>query len=124
MDKIFIRQLEVQTVIGVYAHEQAAPRLLLLDLEMGMETREAAASDQLRDALDYAAVAACVTQFAQNRRVQLLETFAEQLARQLFEQFPLLTLGLVIHKPGAVAKTASVGVAIERRREDYTRCGL
>ena len=123
MDKVFIRGLEVQTIIGVHAWEQQAMRSLLLDLDMGADTREAAASDQLRDAVDYHAVAQACAQFATETRVQLLETFAERLARQLFEHYSFLSLRLVVHKPGAVDGAQSVGVEIERRREDYAVCG-
>lgn len=123
MDTIFIHGLEVQTLIGVHAWEQEAPRLLLLDLEMDLETREAAASDHLRDALDYAAVAEAVKSFAAATQVQLIETFAERLARVLFERFSLMGLRLRVHKPGAVAGVRDIGIRIERRREDYAVCG-
>lgn len=123
MDKIFIRGLEVQTTIGIHGWEQQAPRPLLLDLEMGAETREAAASDHIRDAVDYHAVAESATQFARESRQQLLETFAERLARRLFEHFAIQSLVLTVHKPGAVNAVQSVGVQIERRREDYAVCG-
>lgn len=123
MDKIFIRGLEVETIIGVHAWEQRTPRPLLLDLELGLELREAAASDRVRDAVDYQAFSEAVAGFVQSQPVALLETLAERLARQLFQQFPLLTLRLTITKPGAVANVKAVGVEIERRREDYAACG-
>lgn len=123
MDKIFIQGLQVQTIIGVHAWEQQAPRPLVLDLEMAWDTREAAASDHLRDTLDYHAIATLATNFARDSRVQLLETFAERLARQLFEHTALLSLRLRIGKPGAVEGVQTVGIEIERRREDYAVCG-
>jgi len=123
MDKIFLRGLEVETIIGVHAWEQRTPRPLLFDLDLGLEIREAAASDRVRDAVDYQAVAETVTRFVQSQPVALLETLSERLARQLFQQFPLLTLRLAVTKPGAVAGLKAVGVEIERRREDYAACG-
>lgn len=123
MDKVFIRQLEIQTHIGVHAWEHHIRRPLLLDLDLGVDTREAAASDHIRDALDYKAVCDAVESLVKERQFQLLETFAEAAARRLFEQFPLLSLRLAVHKPGAVPQARSVGVEIERRREDYAVCG-
>lgn len=123
MDKVFIRQLEIQTHIGVHAWEHHIRRPLLLDLDLGIDTREAAASDHIRDALDYKAVCDSVEALVRERQFQLLETFAEAAARRLFEQFPLLSLRLAVHKPGAVPQARSVGVEIERRREDYAVCG-
>lgn len=122
MDKIFIRGLKVETIIGVYGWERHVPRPLVFDLEMGADMREAAASDHVRDAVDYAAVMETITKIATEHQPQLLETLAERIARALFQQFPIQTLLLAVHKPGAIP-VDDVGVEIERRREDYAVCG-
>ncbi len=124
LDTIFIQSLHVETIIGVHAFEQNAPRPLLIDLEMGADIRVAAASDRIRDAIDYSAVAEAIAGLAAGRRFQLLETLAETLARMLFERFPITTLRISIGKPGAVEAAKTVGVRIERRREDYAACGV
>ena len=123
MDKVFIRQLEIQTHIGVHAWEHHIRRPLILDLDLGVDTREAAASDHIRDALDYKAVCDAIERLVRERQFQLLETFAESAARRLFEEFPLLSLRLSVSKPGAVTAARTVGVEIERRSEDYAVCG-
>jgi dihydroneopterin aldolase len=123
MDKTFIRGVEAQTIIGVYAAEKLARRPLLLDLELGADTRAAAASDKLRDALDYQAIRDAVVAFVERERVELLETLAERLSRHLFAEFPIDSLVLRITKPGAVAGVQAVGVEIERQRGDYAVCG-
>lgn len=123
MDKVFIRGLEVEAIVGVHAWEQRRPRPLVFDLSLGIEARHAAASDQVRDAVDYAAVCAAVAEIARSRRDALLETLAEAIARALFERFPILSLRLAVAKPGAVPDVQAVGVEIERRREDYAACG-
>ncbi len=124
MDKIFLRGLQVETIIGIHAWEQRAPRPLILDLEMGTDIRDAASSDHVRDAIDYAAVTAAVVKFVSETHVGLLETLAERLSRLLFQQFPILSLRLSINKPGAVPDVKAMGVEIERRREDYAMCGV
>ena len=123
MDKVFIQGLEVETIIGVHAWEKRTPRPLLLDLQLGVDTKPAAASDRVRDALDYQAVKDAVTKFVETERVDLLETLAERLSRHLFNEFPLDSLQLRITKPGAVAGVKAVGVEIERQRGDYAVCG-
>ncbi|HVT34783.1 MAG TPA: dihydroneopterin aldolase [Nevskiaceae bacterium] len=123
MDHIFIDGLQVHSIVGVHAHEQHAPRLLLLDLQLGCDARRAAASDQLRDTIDYQAVADALAQLGRSRNFQLIETFAESAARLLFGEFPIATLELTVHKPGAVAGVQAVGVRIKRVREDYAVCG-
>lgn len=124
MDKIFIRGLSVETLIGIHAWEQRTPRPLIFDLELGTDIREAASSDNVRDAIDYQAVSEAVAKFTQENPVGLLETLAERLSRQLFRQFPILSLKLSINKPGAVAGVKAMGVEIDRRREDYSACGF
>lgn len=123
MDKIYIRGLRVEAVVGVYDWERSLERPLLFDLELGVDTREAASSDRVRDAVDYAAVAELVRDIAHSLQPQLLETLAEKIARSLFESFPILSARIGIDKPGAVADTRGVGVEIDRRREDYAACG-
>lgn len=123
MDKIFIRGLKVESIIGVYGWERHAPRPLIFDLVMGMDMREAASSDHVRDAVDYAAVAEAVSRFVKNEEPALLETLGERLARELFREFPFQQLELTIHKPGAIP-VEDVGITIERRREDYAACGM
>lgn len=123
MDKIFIRGLELEAIIGVHAWERQLQRPLVLDLDLTVDVRHAAASDAVRDAVDYAAVSGRVRAVVAEQRPALLETLAERLARDLFDEFPILGLRLSIAKPGAVAGARSVGVEIERRREDYAACG-
>lgn len=123
MDKVFIRGLQVECIVGVHGWERQLPRPLRFDLDLGVDIREAASSDHVRDAVDYAAVAERVKTLTQEHQPALLETLVEFLARALFEQFPIMSLRLVVHKPGAVPGTQSVGVEIERRREDYAACG-
>lgn len=123
MDKVFIRGLEVETIIGVHGWERQLPRPLIFHLELGVDTRDAAASDQVRDAIDYDAVSQRVKKIAQDLQPQLLETLAEKIARELFDAYAIYSLRLSIDKPGAVAGVKSVGVEIDRRREDYAVCG-
>lgn len=124
MDTILIEGLTVETIIGVHAWEQQMPRPLRFDLELGFDIREAAASDQLRDALDYHEVARALIALTGTRQFRLLEALAETAARMLFDQFPISGLRMTIGKPGAVPEAKTVAVRIERRREDYARCGL
>lgn len=123
MDKIFIRGLKVDTIIGIYDWERTLVRPLIFDLELGTDIREAAASDRMRDSIDYAAVGDTVRDIALNLKPELLETLAEKIARTLFDKFPILSLRLVIDKPGAIPDVKGIGIEIDRRREDYAACG-
>lgn len=116
MDIIFLRDLRVDTVIGVYDWERAIRQTVSIDLELGVDVAKAAASDAIADAVDYKAIAKRVQEFVGASDCQLIETLAERLAALLLAEFPLQWLRLTLGKPGAIRNAASVGVVIERGR--------
>lgn len=113
-DCVFIEGLEVETVIGVYDWERTIDQRLLVDLEMAWDNRVPGTSDNVGDALDYAAVSERVTECLQALRPQLLEHAAEVLAEDLRTTFGIDWLRLKLRKPGAVPAARCVGVCIER----------
>jgi len=116
MDIIFIRDLRVETLIGVYPQERQNRRTLFLDLELGTDIRPAAATDRLDDTLNYQAVAQRVVEFAAASDCQLVETLGERIADLVLREFAASWLRLTVRKSGAVREAREVGVMIERRR--------
>ncbi len=114
MDTVFLRQLQLEAVIGVYDWERKIRQPLCMDLEIATDVRRAAASDRIQDALDYQAVARRITEYVAGSEFQLVETLAERCAELLIREFAVTWLRLTVHKPDAVENAASVGVAIER----------
>lgn len=114
MDIVFIRELKIQTVIGVFEWERAIRQTVVLDLEMASDVARAAATDQLEDALDYKAVTSRVVQFVEDSSFQLVETLAESIATILRDEFGVPWLRLRVSKPGAIHGSKDVGVLIER----------
>lgn len=117
-DIVFIRELRIDTVIGVYDWERKVQQTLLLDLDMAADTAAGAASDDVADALDYSAVSNRLRAYAATHSVQLVETLAERFACLLREEFSVSWLRLRLCKPGAVAGARDVGVIIERGERD------
>ena len=113
-DSVLIEGLVVETVVGVYDWERKVDQRLLVDLEMAWDNRVPGRTDDVADALDYAAVSARVETCLQALRPQLLEHGAEVLARALQDEFGITWLRLAIRKPGAVPTAQAVGVQIER----------
>lgn len=115
-DIVFIEGLQVEALVGVYAHERDAVQPLLLDIELGYDNRKPAASDDVADTLDYAGVCARARQLVAEREPQLLETLAEALAADLLRSFDATTAKVRIRKPLAAQAlgAASVGVEIVR----------
>lgn len=113
-DRVFIRGLRVDTVIGVYGWERTVRQTLVLDLELAADVSGPAATDDVAGALDYDAVCQCLRRYGAESQWQLVETFAEGVATLLREEFGVPWLQLRLAKPGAVAGADDVGVIIER----------
>jgi len=110
---VYIKGLQAQSVIGVYAWEREIRQTLVLDLEMASDTARAAASDQIADALDYATISSQVISLVEGSEYQLIESLAEEVARMVLKDFGVSWLRLRLSKPGAVAEAEDVGVIIE-----------
>jgi dihydroneopterin aldolase len=114
MDKVFIENLTVEAVIGVWDWERDIKQPVSLDLEMDYDIRQAAASDSIEDTLDYKAVAKRLIRFIEQSEFQLVEALAEHCAAIVLDEFPVSRLKLKLSKPGAVRGSSAVGVMIER----------
>lgn len=114
MDKVFIRQLTIQTTIGFFEWEKQMKQPLVIDLDMAWDIKPAAADDALDKTLDYAQISQDIEKFANANPVDLIETLAERLAQFLMSEYKIPWLRLKIGKPNAVHNAQSVGVEIER----------
>lgn len=120
MDKIFLRGLRVDTIIGLYDWERTLKRPLIFDLELAADLRPAGISDAMEDSVDYAAIREIVREVSHTLQPKLLETLGEAVSKALFAAFPTVqTLRLVIDKPGAIPDVKGVGVEMTRQRSDY-----
>lgn len=116
MDIVFIKQLQIDTVIGVYEWEKTILQRLDIDLELETDIRQAAASDDLRWTLDYAVIAEEVTQLVRQQPIELIETVAENIATLLLNRFATTAVTVTVSKPTAVKTAAAVGVKIRREQ--------
>lgn len=117
MDIVFIEQLCAITTIGAYDWEQTIKQKLIFDIEIAWDNRQAASSDDVDDCLNYADISERVISYVESRRFALVERVAEEVAGLILTQFHSPWVRIKVSKPGAVARAASVGVVIERRRE-------
>ena len=114
MDIIFIEELRVETRVGVYPREKALPQSVEISLEIGVSTREAGNSDELRDTVDYAVVIERLRQELARQHFHLLEKLAEHIAGWLFKDFACHWVRVSVGKIGTTAGVRRVGVRIER----------
>jgi len=113
-DIIFIEDLRIDTIIGIFDWERKQKQTISLDLEMRGDIATAALTDSIENTLNYKAVAKRLIGFIEQSDFQLVETMAERCAEIVLQEFDVAWLRLKIQKPGAVRGSRSVGVIIER----------
>jgi dihydroneopterin aldolase len=114
MDIVFVEDLRIETVIGIYDWERKIKQTVAFDLEMAFDNRKPAATDKIEDTLDYKAVSKRLIAFVEGAHFELVETLAEKCAQIVREEFRVPWLRLKLSKPGAVRGSKAVGVIIER----------
>ncbi len=114
MDIVFINDLRIETIIGIYDWERKVKQTISLDLEMGTDIRKSAETDAIEDTLNYKAVAKRLIAFVGESEYQLVETLAEKITDIVLTEFSVPWVKLTVHKPGAVRGSRDVGVIIER----------
>ena len=114
MDIVFIHDLQIDTVIGIYDWERKIRQTISLDIEMATDISKAAKSDDIEDTLSYKTVAKRLIEFIEQSEFELVESLAEKICSIVMDEFSVPCVKLTLHKPGAVRGSKSVGVIIER----------
>jgi dihydroneopterin aldolase len=119
MDKIFIRGLDVDAVIGIWEWERRIKQKVRLDLQMATHAGRAAQSDRIGGTLNYKDVAKRLIDFVATSEFRLVESLAEAIARIIVEEFAVPWVQVRVAKPGAIEGSEEVGIVIERTPADY-----
>ena len=114
MDIIFLQELKVDTIIGIWEWERRIRQTVVIDLEMSADIAKAAATDDVADTLNYKSVAKRVQNFVAESSFQLVETLAERIASVVRDEFGVAWVKVRVNKPGAIRGSKAVGVLIER----------
>jgi dihydroneopterin aldolase len=114
MDKVYIKNLKVEAIIGIFEWEREVKQIISVDIEMDFDHKKAARSDDIKDALDYKKVGKIVTAYVKKSKFKLVERLAEKIAQIILKEFPISSLTLSVTKPGAMRGSESVGIRITR----------
>ncbi len=114
MDTVFVRDLRIDTIIGIYDHERALKQTIVLDFDMSFDITKAAASEDIADALNYKTLTDTLRDFVEGSEFLLIETLAERITSIIIDDFGVAKVKLTLHKPNALSGTTDVGVIIER----------
>ena len=114
MDTIFISELKIETLIGIYEWEKKVPQTIQLDLEVGLPGRHAAHSGKIADTIDYSKIVGRIEQLFKAQHFLLLEKAGESIAEVIMQEFKAPWVKLSIAKLGALKNVKRLGVTIER----------
>ncbi len=114
MGIVYLRDLRVETIIGIFDWERTTRQVVGIDLEMAADVARAAASDSIDDALDYKAISKRLIDAVSSSSFRLIETLAEEVARIVRQEFGVSWVKVTVAKPGAIRGARDVGVIIER----------
>ena len=114
MDIIYLRDLRIDTVIGIYDWERRMKQTIVLDIEMATDIRQAANTDNIEDTLNYKDVAKRIMTFVCESEFELVEALAEKITEIILTEFNTSWVRLTLNKKGAVRGVRDVGVIIER----------
>ncbi len=118
MDKTFIKDLLVRGIIGIRNWEREKPQDILINVTVFSDTLRAAESDDITDCVDYSALAKKAQTHAETAARFTVEALANDLAKICLQEKGAQKVIVRVEKPGAVPSAASVGVEIERSRDD------
>ncbi|MDQ0288109.1 dihydroneopterin aldolase [Oligosphaera ethanolica] len=124
MDSITIENLRLTCIIGCYPEERVNPQTLSLTLTLFCDTRRAAASDQLADAIDYDALSQKIRAMAAQKQRQLLEALAEDIASLCLRESDAQAVTVQLRKPGVPAEAAAAVVTITRTQNSASTGGV
>ncbi len=113
-DIIFINELQIETVIGIFDWERQIKQTVVLDLELATDISKAAASDHIDDTIDYKTLTKTIITFVEASEFQLVETLAERVCELVRSDFNVAWVRLRLNKPGALRGARDVGILIER----------
>jgi FolB domain-containing protein len=122
MDKIIIKDLLLRGIIGINDDERVNKQDILINITIFADTRQAAVSDNIDDAVNYRTITKRIIEHVENSADFLVEKLVNDIARIILTEFLAERVIVRLEKPGALRFAQSVGIEIERTRADlYTK---
>ncbi len=118
MDQIHIKDLHLRTIIGINEEERRNRQDVLINIVMDADTRQAGESDDIEDAVNYRTITKRIIQLVESSQFYLVEKMAAEIAAICLGDTRVERARVTVEKPGALRFARSVGVSIERGRDD------
>ena len=117
-DTIYIRDLLIRSIIGIYDWERKDKQDLIINATLKVNISKAAKSDDINDAVNYRNICKRLITLAENNTAFLLEKLVEEMANMVLNEFEVEYIKICIDKPGALRFSKSVAIEIERFKEN------
>ncbi len=114
METIFIEQIAVEAIIGVYTQERQNKQTLFIDLEMQYDASRACESDHIEHALDYHKICLDIHQFVSQSKFHLLEALAQAIANRILRDGQVSSVRVSLSKPEALEQAHTVRFELTR----------
>ncbi len=116
-DTIFINNLTVATIIGVYEWEQAIKQKIIFDIELSVHIGKVYVSDDLEDTIDYKSLTEKIVKYVGDNKFKLIETLADKVAKLILKDKRVIKTKIKVTKPSAISNVKGVGILIEREND-------
>lgn len=117
LDRIHIRDLSVQGIIGINPDERVTRQEVLVNVTLWVDTRAAASSDDIEDAVNYRTINKALIAHIENSSPYLVERLVAELAQLCLDADDRVQeVEITVEKPGALRLARSVGITIHRSR--------
>jgi 7,8-dihydroneopterin aldolase/epimerase/oxygenase len=114
MDIIFLGDLQIETIIGIYDWERETKQTIVLDIEMACDISKAAETDDIQHALDYKTVSKRIISYVEQSQFLLVEKLIVEIANIIQNEFHVPWVKIKLNKKGAIRGASDVGIIIER----------
>lgn len=115
-DKIHIRDLKLQCIIGINPEERKEKQTVLINIILHCNLEQAGKTDDIKDTVDYKSVKQKIVALVENSSFFLIETLAQNIAELCLAQRGVSEVNVILDKPGALRYARSVAVDICRKR--------
>jgi 7,8-dihydroneopterin aldolase/epimerase/oxygenase len=113
---VFVRDLEVNALLGIYDHEKVKPQRIIVNIDLSVHEAEASTADDISHVVSYEIVVKKVEAILAEGHINLVETLCEKIASACLRDRRVAAARIRVEKPDIIPNARSVGVEIERSR--------
>ena len=113
---VFVRDLDLMALIGIYEHEKTDPQRIIVNIDLSVSEGKGPQSDDIGHVVSYEIVVKKVEQIIADGHINLVETLCEKIAAACLKDKRVMAARVRVEKPDIIKNARSVGVEIERQR--------